>query len=162
MGRSFNNMRNIAVYFFGIVLLGGMMLGLAGCDPEMEANPILPGQVAYLEVTFSPNPIIEGYNDRTLVTLSIEEKNGVGGWIRSIKFEYMDDDGYVVETENWNEYEVQQAFGTSRFESFGYPLRTQLRIDDCYFCDKLNCLVRIADDQGNYPEYSGNLVIVTR
>lgn len=145
-----------------VVLLCGLLLGLTGCDPEMRTNPILPGQISVFNVTFQPNPVYEGYNSTYRFTLFVDEVNGVGARIDSIKVEYIGDDGEVWRTENFDQLDVvYRLFGTSRIEAFG-RLMASVQVEDCYFCERQNWLIRANDDFGNHVEYSGTIEFISR
>lgn len=161
-GLSLDDMRNNTLRLLAVLILSGLMIGLAGCEPEMVASPVVPGQTAYLDVEFDPSPVVEGYSDKTTVMLVIEEHFGVGAQLDEIRFEYMDDSGDVIKNETWDEYEIRHAFTTSRIEAFG-KLSTLLRIKDCSFwCERLNCIVQAYDDKGRHVEYSDNVEIISR
>ena len=104
--------------YVGRVLPLAVVLLLAGCDPDMNTNPILPGQTAVLSITFESNPVYEGYNDTYSFLVYIDERNGVGANIGSVKIEYIDDKGDVWETDNWNSNDVVRTFGTNRIDSW--------------------------------------------
>jgi hypothetical protein len=143
-------------------LLCGLLLGLTGCDPEMITNPILPGEISVLTITFQPNPVYEWYNDRYRFTVFIDEVNGVGANIDSIKVEYIGDDGEVWKTKNYDRIDVQyRLFGTSRIEAFG-RLMASVQIEDCHFCERQNWHVRADDDNGNHVEYSATVELINR
>jgi hypothetical protein len=145
-----------------VVLLCGLLLGITGCDPEMSTNPILPGQISVLNITFQPNPVYEGYNDRYRFTVFIDEVNGVGARIDSIKVEYIGEDGDVQKTENFDQIDITyRLFGTSRIEAFG-RLMASVQIEDCSFCERQNWLVRADDDNGNHVEYSASVELINR
>jgi hypothetical protein len=138
-----------------------MALMLAGCDPDMHTSPILPGQTAVLRISFDPNPIYEGYNDTYTFMVFVDELNGVGANIGSIKIEYINDEGSVWETEQWGYYDIMRTFGTNRIEAFG-QLMAHVKVEDCYFCDRQNWLMRADDDRGNRVEYSGTVEFLSR
>lgn len=144
-----------------VVLLGCMLLGI-GCEPELDTSPILPGEKAVLEITFSPSPIYEGYGNEYRFTVFIDERNGVGAEISSIKIEYIDDLGNVFETDNYGESKVaQEFFGTSRIEAYG-RLMTSVDGLECPGCARTSWLVRADDDKGNHVEYSGTVELIPR
>lgn len=144
-----------------IVLLGCMLLGI-GCEPELDTSPILPGEKAVLVITFSPSPVPEGYESKYRFTAFIDEVNGVGARITSIKIEYIDDIGSVFETHNYGESKVaQEFFGTSRIEAYG---RLMASIDGlkCPGCARTSWLIRADDDRSNHVEYSGSVELIPR
>jgi hypothetical protein len=139
-----------------------MMLGIAGCEPELETSPILPGEIAVLVLTFDPSPVFEGYGNEYRFTVRIDEVNGVGARITSIKIEYLDATGNVSETDNYNENKViRDFFGTSRIEAYG-RLMTSVDELECPGCARTSWLVRADDDKGNHVEYSGTVELISR
>jgi hypothetical protein len=131
----------------------GLALMLAGCDPDMYTNPILPGQSAVLDISFDPNPVYEGYSNTYTFRVVIDEINGVGAELTSIKIEYIGDDGSVWETDNWDYYDIVRSFGTNRIEAMG-RLMARVKVEDCYYCEQQNWLIRAEDDLGNHVEGS--------
>jgi hypothetical protein len=138
-----------------------VLLGLAGCEPEQTTSPILPGETAVFIITFNPSPVYEGYSERYRFMVLIDEVNGVGARISSIKVEYIDDTGNVLETDNYDESEVIRTFGTSRIEAYG-RLMTNVVVADCSSCARESWLVRAEDDQGQHVEYSGSVELISR
>jgi len=143
------------------MILCAMALTLTGCDPDMYTNPILPGQTAVLRITFDPNPVYEGYNSTYTFVVYIDELNGVGANIGSIKIEYIGDDGSVWDTDTWGYYDIVRTFGTDRIEATG-RLMAYIKVEDCYFCDRQNWLVRADDDRGSHVEYSNAIQFLSR
>ena len=152
---------NTRTKYWGILVVLGLVLVLTGCDPNMTTSPILPGQTAVLSITFEPNPVYEGYSNTYSFLVYIDEVNSVGADIESIKIEYINNNGEVWKTETWGYYDVVRAFGTNRIEALG-RLMTYVRVDDCFFCDRLNWLVRADDDYGTHVEYSGVIQFISR
>ena len=147
--------------YVGMVISLALVLSLTGCEPDMSTNPILPGQTAVLSITFESNPVYEGYNDTYTFLVYIDEKNGVGANIGSIKVEYIDDKGDVWETDKWDHNDVVRTFGTNRIEALG-RLMAYVKVEDCFFCDRQNWLVRADDDMGTHVEYSGTIKFLSR
>lgn len=143
-----------------VVLLGCMLLGI-GCEPDLTTSPILPGEQAVLEIKFTPNPVYEGYGNKYRFTVRIDEIYGVGARIGSIKIEHVSEEGYVLETEKYGEYDVVRTFGTSRIEAYG-RLMANVELEDCYECKLESWLVRADDDRGNHVEYSGTVELISR
>lgn len=143
-----------------VVVLGIVMMSLTGCDPDLEGNPIVPGQQSYFTVTFDPNPVYEGYSNRYQFTVSIQESNGVGATLSSIKIEYVQD-GNVTSTDTWDQRDIIRELGTNRLDAYG-TIRSQITLSDCYFCDRQNWVVRANDDRGNYVQYSGSVQLISR
>lgn len=143
------------------MLLCAMALMLAGCEPEMYTTPLIPGQIALLTITFNPDPAPEGYGDTCTFVAFIDEVNGVGATIDSIKIEYVNDAGIVFKTDNWGYYQIMGAFGTNRIEAFG-RMRGQMGVDNCSSCDRQYWLVRADDDYGNHVEYTGTIQFLSR
>jgi hypothetical protein len=143
-----------------VILLGCLMLGIIGCEPEMKTSPILPGETAVLMLTFAPSPVYQGYGNKYRFTVFIDEVNGVGAKITSMKVENIDSNGSVLNTDNYNENGVIQTFGTSRIEAFG-RLMTNVELD-CFGCERESWLVRADDDRGNHVEYSQSVKLISR
>jgi len=143
------------------VLVWCMVL-VVGCEPELETSPILPGETAVLVITFSPSPVYEGYENKYRFTVFIDEVNGVGASITSIRIEYINDGGNVFETHNYGQSRVaQDFFGTSRIEAYG-RLMTSVDALECYGCARTSWLVQAIDDRGNYVEYSETVELISR
>jgi hypothetical protein len=159
MGTSYCRMR-VKTLRISVVLLGCMILGI-GCEPDLITDPILPGETAVLTVAFSPSPVYEGYGSKYRFTVFVDEVNGVGARIRSIKIEHVGSEGYVLETDKYDEYDVVRTFGTSRIEAYG-RLMTSVELDDCSGCTRENWLIRADDDKGNYVEYSQSVELISR
>ena len=158
--QAINSMRTKTLQIVA-VLLCCMLLGI-GCEPELDTSPILPGEKAVLVITFSPSPVHEGYESKYRFTAFIDEVNGVGARITSIKIEYIDDLGNVFETDNYGESRVaQDFFGTSRIEAYG-RLMTSVEGLECSGCARTSWLVRADDDRGNHIEYSGTVELIPR
>ena len=143
------------------VILSGYLMLMAGCEPDLNTTPVLPGEIAVLVITFNPDPVYEGYGNKYRFTVIIEEVNGVGARINSIKIEHVDSSGYVLTTESYDEYDVVQTFGTSQIEAYG-RLMANVELEDCYNCALESWLVRANDDRGNHVEYSGTVELVSR
>jgi hypothetical protein len=141
--------------------LGCVLLGLTGCEPEQTTSPILPGETAVFVITFNPDPVYEGYGDKYRFMVQIDEVNGVGARISSIKVEYIDDTGNVLETDNYDESGVIRTFGTSQIDAYG-RLMTNVVVDACSSCARESWLVRADDDKGQHVEYSGSVELVSR
>ncbi len=142
------------------VLLACIILSI-GCDPELATSPILPGQIAVFVITFEPIPVYEGYGNKYRFTLRIDEINGVGARIGSIKIEHVNEKGYVFETNNYDTDDVIRTFGTARIEAYG-RLMAKIELKDCYECKLESWLIRADDDQGNHVEYSGTVELIAR
>lgn len=138
-----------------------LIMSVSGCEPERTTTPVLPGQIAVFKITFSPNPVYQGYSDTYRFTVFIEEVNGVGARVSSLKVEDVDQDGAVLHTDQYNEQDVVRTFGTSRIEAFG-KLMTNVALTQCYGCSRENWLVRADDDQGNDVEYAQSVELITR
>jgi hypothetical protein len=137
-------------------------LGLfTGCEPEYETTPILAGETAVLVVTFTPSPVYQGYGDKYRFTVFVDEINGVGARISSIKIESVGEDGIVIETDTYDEYDVVRTFGTSRIEAFG-RLMTNVELTECLGCNRVSWLVRAEDDRGHHVEYSQSVELIDR
>ncbi len=145
----------------GLLILCGLALTLAGCDPDMYTNPIMPGQSAVFDISFDPNPVYEGYSNTYTFRVIIDEINGVGANIDSIKIEYIGDDGNVWRTDNWDYYDIVRNFGTDRIEAMG-RMMTHVQVEDCYYCARQNWLVRADDDRGTHVEDSDNIEFLSR
>ena len=144
----------------GIVAVCCVFLSLTGCEPEQTTSPILPGETAVFIVTFDPDPAYEGYGDKYRFMVRVDEVNGVGARITSIKVEYIDDTGNVLETDNYDEGAVVRTFGTSRIEAYG-RLMTNVEVE-CFCCTRENWLIRAEDDQGEHVEYPGSVELISR
>ncbi len=127
----------------------------------MYTNPILPGQSAVFDISFDPNPVYEGYSNTYSFKVIIDEINGVGAYIQSIKIEYIGDDGNVWRTDDWDYYDIVRNFGTHRIEAMG-RLMTRVKVEDCYYCSRQNWLVRAEDDRGTHVEDSDNIEFLSR
>ena len=149
-------------YLFGFFLtLCSASLLLAGCDEDdRDTSPILPGQVAVLNVSFSPETVYQGYNDTYRYIVTVDESNGVGATITSMKIERIDADGQSFDSDNYNEEGVARIFGTSYISSMG---RLQSDVThECYSCAQERWLLRFTDDFGNSREASGLVTFVDR
>ena len=136
------------------------MLSLAGCEIDRQTSPILPGEVSVLTITFSPSPVYEGYGNKFRFTVFIDEVNGVGARITSMKIESVDSEGNVIDTDNYDENKVIRTFGTSYIKAYG-RLITNVEVE-CYGCTRESWLVRAEDDQGNHVEYSQSVELIER
>jgi hypothetical protein len=138
-----------------------LLLSMTGCESDLDTSPILPGETSVLQITFAPSPVYEGYGNEYRFTVFIDEVNGVGARIGSIKIEHVSVEGSVLETVKYDEYDVVRTFGTSRIEAFG-RLMTSVELEDCYGCTRESWLVRADDDRGNYVEYSQSVELISR
>lgn len=144
---------------FASVLLC-MALLCVGCETDETTSPILPGQTCFFTVTLSPNPVYQGYSNKYTFTILIEEKNGVGASVTSMKVDRIGDSNAVLSTDQINESEVIQKFGASRLNAFGRLMANNVL--ECSNCTRENWLVRAEDDKGNHVEYSGTIELIAR
>ena len=144
------------------VLLGCLMFSAIGCEPDRTTSPILPGEQTVLTITFLPSPVYEGYSNTYHFTVFIDEVNGVGARITSMKVEDIDSEGNVLYTDQYDENDVVRTFGTSRIEAYG-RLMTSVELEDCFDCARESWLVRVAeDDRGNDVESSQSVELISR
>jgi hypothetical protein len=153
-------MKRPTVRLLVVIAVTGLVLGLAGCESEMNTSPIMPGETAVLLISFSPSPVYEGYGNTYTFTVFVDEVNGVGADLRSIKIENIDDEDTVIETDTYRSNEIIQTFGTTRIEAYG-RLMTNVSLE-CYNCARQSWLIRADDDKGNYVEYSQSVELIAR
>ncbi len=136
-------------------------LFLAGCEEDdRDTSPILPGQVAILQVTIDPDPVYQGYGDKYRYTVTIDEKNGVGATITSMKIERIDSEGTSFDADDYDEAEVAATFGSSYISPYG-RLATYVT-HECYQCEYERWLLRYEDDLGNEREKSATVTMIPR
>lgn len=137
------------------------VLSLTGCeDDDRDASPILPGQVAVLQITVDPDPVYQGYEDKYRYTVTVDETNGVGATITSMKIERIDGNGTSFDSDNYDEEEVAEMFGTSYISPYG-RLATYVT-HECYQCEYERWLLRYEDDLGNEREKSATVTMMPR
>ncbi|MBD3309366.1 hypothetical protein GF339_23415 [candidate division KSB3 bacterium] len=137
-----------------------LMVGLTGCETDRETSPILPGETAVLVLNFVPSPVYESYGNEYRFTVFIDEVNGVGATITSMKVESIDSEGNVIDTDNYDENRVVDTFGTSYIQAYG-RLITSVEVE-CFGCARESWLVRAEDDEGNHVEYSQSVELIER
>ncbi len=137
------------------------VLSLAGCEEDdRDTSPILPGQVAILQVTVDPDPVYQGYESKYRYTVTVDETNGVGATITSMKVERIDSDGLAFDRDDYDEGDVAQTFGSSYIPAYG-QLATYVT-HECYQCAKERWLLRYEDDLGNQREKSATVTMLPR
>jgi hypothetical protein len=157
-------MRNTRWLILCSVVLFGLSLGLVGCNPETEVNPVVPNQVSVIEISFNPETVVEQNGDTYRFMITMEETNGVGCEIESIEIRYLDGDGNKIGSdENWDQRDVVRQFGSARIEALG-KLRGQIDVDadSCFMCKRQNWRVWIHDDLGNERDYSGSVQLIAQ
>jgi len=137
------------------------LLLLTGCEEDdRDTSPILPGQVAVLQVTINPDPVYQGYEDKYRYTVTVDETNGVGATITSMKIERIDGDGTSFDIDNYDEDDVANTFGSSYIPEYG-QLATYV-VHECYQCQYERWLLRYEDDFGNEREISATVTMMPR
>lgn len=157
-------MKSYPAYILWRCALAASLLSLAlltGCEEDdRETSPILPGQVAVLQVTIDPDPVYQGYGDKYNYTVTVDETNGVGATITSMKIERIDSDGASFDQDNYNESDVANMFGSSYISAYG-QLATYVK-HECYQCAQERWLLRYEDDLGNHREKSATVTMIPR
>ena len=144
-----------------VILIGCIMLLLVACDTsDRQTTPILPGEIAVFNITFSPDPVYQGYSNTYYFTVMIEEVNGVGARFTSMKVEDIDGSGNSIKKDDYGENGIIRTFGTSYIEAYG-RVATEVALE-CYDCFAENWLVRAEDDKGNRVERSAVIELIRR
>lgn len=134
---------------------------LTGCEEdERETSPILPGQVAILQVTINPDPVYQGYENKYRYTITVNETNGVGATITSMKVERINSEGTSFDSDDYDEGDVAETFGDSYIQPYG-QLATYV-VHECYQCEYERWLLRYEDDLGNKREMSATVTMMPR
>lgn len=143
-----------------ILLLGCMMVVLIGCEADRETSPILPGQIAVLVVSFTPDPVYENSNNEYRYTVFVDEVNNVGVTLTSVKLETMSEDGSTQDTDYKEQDWIRSTFGTTRIEPYG-RLAANVTLE-AYGAERERWVLRGVDDLGNYIDNSGSVELVSR
>lgn len=141
------------VLLLGMALLSLTML-IAGCeDTDHDTSPILPGQIAVLDVSFQPNPVAESATlDVFRYVATFLETNGVGVNMNYVRAETRRDDGTILSETDGDETWFRETFGTSYLPANGRLLanfRTETREGK-----RVNWVFKGVDDFGNSVETS--------
>jgi hypothetical protein len=147
--------------FYSLFLLFSLAFLLVSCeDTERTTTPILPGEIAVLEIEFTPETVYQSYGNTYYFTVTIREKNGLGVTLISAKIETLDSDGNVIEKDDYDQRWLADTFGTSYLPSYS-ELRSSVS-STCTRCASEHWLIRGTDDKGNYVETSKVVEFVRR
>ncbi len=86
-----------------ILLLSCLLLVVAGCETDVNTDPVLPGEMTLLVISFSPSPVYESSNGEFQFLVFVDELNNVGATISVITLETLDEDGSVLDEEDHDE-----------------------------------------------------------
>ena len=149
------------IWRFFLISAALSALFLTGCEEDdRDTSPIMPGQVAVLQVTIDPDPVYQGYGDTYRYTVTIDETNGVGATITSMKLERIDSEGTSFDADDYDEGDVAETFGSSYIAPYG-RLATYVT-HECYQCEYERWLMRYEDDLGNEREKSATVTMIPR
>ena len=142
------------------LLLGCLLVGLAGCEAHRDVSPILPGEQAVLVISFSPSPVYESSDGRFHFLVFVDEVNNVGARMSSVKLENLDADGTIVDTDRHDEAWIRQTFGNSYIEPFGRLIGSvELEV---YNSTRETWWLRGTDDNGYSFDYQGSVELISR
>lgn len=152
---------NLNQRYIPAILLGCLLLGLAGCESHRDVSPILPGEQAVLVISFSPSPVYESSDSRFHFLVFVDEVNNVGARMSSVKLENLDKDGNIIDTDRHDEAWIQRTFGTSYIEPFG-RLIGSVELEAPYNSTRETWRLRGTDDNGHSFDYQGSVELISR
>ncbi len=143
-----------------ILLLSCLLLVVAGCETDVNTDPVLPGEMTLLVISFSPSPVYESSNGEFQFLVFVDELNNVGATISVITLETLDEDGSVLDEEDHDEDWVRRTFGSSYIEPYG-RLISSVEVET-YSGHRQNWILRGTDDRGNSFKYTQSVELIPR
>jgi len=136
------------------------MVGLAGCETDVDTDPVLPGEMALLVISFSPDPVYESSNGEFQFIVFIDEVNNVGATISLVELETLDEDGGILDEDDHDQDWVRRTFGSSYIEPYG-RLVSRVTVQT-YNGHRVNWILRGTDDRGNSFKYTQSVELIHR